>query len=122
MDVPLLVDNIPACWIDRRPHERRLVSWFDVPVSPGSDAEFASWLRDEGIPWVLWFREDWTQAPRIAPFLAEGGRVELFGVELVERGREDSYGWILYEVRGEGIPLHDGGPPPTGDLGAVRGR
>ncbi|HCH62832.1 MAG TPA: hypothetical protein DFR83_08515 [Deltaproteobacteria bacterium] len=121
VDVPLLIDNIPACWINRQSHERTLVSWFDVPVSSGSEREFADWLRSEGIPWVLWFREDWTQAPRVAPFLSTGGRIELPGLELVEHGREDSYGWILYEARGEGIPVHTGAPPPRGDLGPVRG-
>jgi hypothetical protein len=120
-DVPLLFDNIPACWINRQPHARTLVSWFDVPVASGSESEFATWLRNEGIPWVLWFREDWTQAPRVAPFLSAGGLVSLPGVELVERGREDSYGWILYEAVGEGIPVHVGDPPPTGDLGPIDG-
>ncbi len=120
-DVPLLFDNIPACWINRRPHSRTLVSWFDVPVASGSESDFAAWLQAEGIPWVLWFREDWTQAPRVAPFLAGGGLVVLPGVELIERGREDAYGWILYEARGEGIPVHVGTPPPTGDLGPLDG-
>ena len=116
-DVPLLLDNIPACWVDRRPHDRTLVSWFDVPVAPGDVAGLGRWLDETGVPWVLWFREDWTQAPRIAPALAEGGVVSAGAVELVERSREDSYGWILYEVRGPGIPIHAGTPPPPVDLG-----
>lgn len=97
--VPLLLDNIPACWINRRPHERSLTSWFDVPSAPGSPAAFSRWLREEEIGWVLWFREDWTQAPLHAPFLADGGTWEGEGVRLIERGREDGYGWIWFEVQ-----------------------
>ncbi len=110
-DQVLLVDNIPACWINRRPHERQLVSWFDVPVPPDNPEVFGAWLVENRIPWVLWFREDWTQAPVIAPFLARGGVIDLTEVQLVERSREDAYGWILYEVQGEGIPAQSLAPP-----------
>ena len=105
--VPLLVDNIPACWINRRPNERRMTSWFDVPVSPGDEAAFAAWLTAEQIGWVLTFREDWTQAPVVAPFLGAGGTWEEGGVRLVERSREDGYGWIFYEV----VPVDGAGKP-----------
>ncbi len=108
-DVPLLVDNIPACWIDRRPHERSLTSWFDVPVSPADPAAFAAWLHREGIGWVLWFREDWTQAPVVAPFLARGGDWSAGDVHLHEVAREDGYGWILFSVEGVAGPER---PPP----------
>ncbi len=97
-DTPLLVDNIPACWINRRHHERELVSWFDVPVTPGDEADFARWLAQEHIGLVLWFREEWTQAPVIAPFLDTNGGWSRDGVSLTERSREDGYGWILYDV------------------------
>ncbi len=100
--VPLLLDNIPACWIDRRPHERQMVSWFDVPTS--GEAAFAAWLLRENIGWVLWFREDWTQAPRVAPFLAAGGTWQGAGVLLEEIDREDGYGWIWFQVVSEEIP------------------
>ena len=98
--VPLLLDNIPACWLDRRHHGWQLTSWFDVPSAPGDEADFARWLAAEQIGWVLWFREDWTQAPHVAPFLAQGGVWEAPGgqLRLVERGREDGYGWIWFEV------------------------
>lgn len=95
---PLLVDNIPACWLDRRHHERELWSWFDVPSEPGDPESFARWLQAEDIGWVLWFREDWTQAPVVAPFLAEGGLWRAGGLGLVETRREDTYGWILFRV------------------------
>lgn len=99
-EVPLVVDNIPACWLNRRPHERTLHSWFDIPSVPGDPASFASWLTHERVAWVLWFQEDWTQAPRVAPFLAAGGTWSAGDRTLVEVAREDHYGWILYRVEG----------------------
>jgi 4-amino-4-deoxy-L-arabinose transferase-like glycosyltransferase len=96
--VPLLLDNIPACWINRRHHERELTSWFDVPSVAGSEADFSRWLLEREVGHVLWFREEWTQAPLVAPFLAEGGEWRGEGVRLVERSREDGYGWIWFEV------------------------
>ena len=97
-DVPMVLDNIPACWIRRTTTNRPMTSWFDVPVQSGDRMGFAKWLEAEQIQWVLWFREDWTQAPRIAPFLADGGTWEMGSVRLVEREREDGYGWIWFEV------------------------
>lgn len=107
--MPLLVDNIPACWLDRRPHDRPLTSWFDVPSAPGDGAAFARWLLEARIGWVLWFREEWTQAPRVAPFLSAGGVWSEGGVTLVQVADEPSYGWRLYRVEGVG----EGAPPPT---------
>ncbi len=98
--VPMLFDDIPACYINRNPHERRMVSWFDVPSEPGDPESFAAFLQAEHIGWVLWFAEDWTQAPRFAPFLREGGTWESGGVRLVEVRREDQYGWIFFEAQG----------------------
>ena len=109
---PLLVDNIPACWLDRRPHERELTSWFDVPSRRGDPGAFAEWIRDAEIGWVLWFREEWTQAPRVAPFLEGGGRWVSGGTVLQEVAREDAYGWILFRVEGVGR-----GAPPGPDAG-----
>ena len=65
----MVLDNIPACWIRRRPQDRTLISWFDVPVNGGAPDAFAQWLTTENVEWVLWFREAWTQAPKVAPFL-----------------------------------------------------
>jgi 4-amino-4-deoxy-L-arabinose transferase-like glycosyltransferase len=98
---PMVVDNIPACWIRRRAHEHNMTSWFDVPASGGSEDRFADWLRTEQIHWVMWFREEWTQAPKVAPFLEKGGRWERGDVVLIERDREDGYGWIWFEVVSE---------------------
>lgn len=96
--VPMILDNIPACWVRRKATERPMTSWFDVPVKSGDGIGFSTWITNEQIQWVLWFREDWTQAPRIAPFLADGGTWEMGAVTLIEREREDGYGWIWFEV------------------------
>ena len=97
-DMVMVLDNIPACWIRRKPTSREMVSWFDVPVPAGQPDAFAEWIQTEDVGWVLWFREEWTQAPVIAPFLAVGGVWEDGNTKLVEHSREDGYGWILYEV------------------------
>jgi 4-amino-4-deoxy-L-arabinose transferase-like glycosyltransferase len=97
-DMPLVLDNIPACWIDRREHERPLTSWHDIPVEGGDEPAFGAWVAREGIGWILWFREDWTQAPRVAPFLSRGGSWAGGGVRLTEVDREDGYGWIFFRV------------------------
>ena len=96
--VPLLVDNIPGCWLDRRDHNRELHTWFDVPVPPEDRQAFAAWLGSERIGYVLWFREDWTQAPVIAPWLATAVPHKLGRVVLVPMREEPGYGWILYKV------------------------
>lgn len=97
-DVPLLLDQIPARWIDRRPHGREILGWADVDVSPGDPEAFGRWLLRRRAGWVMWFREEWTLAPRVAPFLAGGGTWEGGGARLTEVRREDGYGWIFFSV------------------------
>lgn len=97
-DIPLILDNIPGCWINREVHGRRLWTWLDVPVPAGDEVAFAAWIREERIGYALWFAEAWTRAPVVAPWLARGGRVELEGVVFQELDREDQYGWIWYRV------------------------
>ena len=96
----LLVDNIPGAWINRRAHGRSLWTWFDV--LEGREAwpreAFGAWLHVEEIAYVLWFREEWTQAPRVAPWLGGEGEVLLGSVVLVPLEREDGYGWVFYRV------------------------
>ncbi|MCB9743033.1 MAG: glycosyltransferase family 39 protein [Alphaproteobacteria bacterium] len=94
----MLVDNIPGCWLDRREHTLALHTWFDVPVAPGDAQAFGRWLEAEHITRVLWFQEEWTQAPVIAPWLADGRAHELGALRLVPTAREDGYGWIHYKV------------------------
>jgi len=97
----LLVDNIPGAWINRRAHGRSLWTWFDV-LEGEEDSwpreGFGSWLDAEKIAYVLWFREEWTQAPRVAPWLGGDGEVLLGSVVLVPLEREDEYGWVFYRV------------------------
>ncbi|MFM2246123.1 MAG: Dolichyl-phosphate-mannose-protein mannosyltransferase [Pseudomonadota bacterium] len=109
------VDNIPACWLRRRPQERRMTSWYDIETQPeGDPVDLARQLRAGEVRWVLWFAEGWTQAPRVAPALAAGGIIELDGVQLIERAREDGYGWIFYQVAPPGPP-----PPLPAPLPAL---
>ena len=97
------VDNIPACWLRRRTQERQMTSWYDIETRPeGDTADLARQLREGEVRWVLWFAESWTQAPRVAPALAAGGTLQLDGLRLIERAREDGYGWIFYQVVAEG--------------------
>jgi len=98
-DAVMVLDNIPACWIRRRPHQRQMISWFDVPVPSDNPKAFSDWLQRENVEWVLWFRESWTQAPKVAPFLSRGGEWSNDGIQLIERDREDGYGWIWYQVQ-----------------------
>lgn len=106
----LILDNIPACWINRNPMERRLITWMDIPTPDGDQDAFAAWLLQERIRYALFFQEDWTEAPRRAPFLAGGGTWAHGGVTLSEVAREDDYGWIFYTVTPDG--QH---PPPAPD-------
>ena len=117
-ETPLLIDNIPRCWVDRVPHAREIHNWFDLPLPDGDPAAFGAHLQAHRIAWVLWFAEDWTQAPRFAPFLAAGGTVSVGPVRLREAAREDGYGWILYAVEGAAAPTVLDAPDP-GDY--VRG-
>lgn len=93
----ILVDNIPACWMNRSNHDYRMISWFDIPVPKNNPQAFAEWLIKEDVWGVLWFHEEWTQAPKIAPFLQFGGVWSGKSVALKEDEREDEYGWIFYK-------------------------
>lgn len=93
----ILVDNIPACWMNRIKHEYRLISWFDIPVPSNNPKAFAQWLVKEDVWGVLWFQEEWTQAPKIAPFLQYGGVWSGGKASLQETARENEYGWIFYQ-------------------------
>ena len=60
-------------------------------------------LRDEGIHYLVWFEEDWTESLTIAPFLAAGeavqaGPVTITPVDQTPPIAEGGYGWILYVV------------------------
>jgi len=112
--VPMVLDNIPERFLSRRPHERDLRTWLDL--EPGSPEAFGAYLARDRVGWVLWFREAWTRAPVVAPFLAGGGAVRCGPVDLVERDREEGYGWIWYEV----VPVD--APGGAGYRGAASGQ
>ncbi len=100
-DVVLLVDNIPGCWLDRRDHGRELWTWFDVPVGPNDREAFGAWLVEEQVGYVLWFAEEWTQAPVIAPWLEDVRPHQLGPVVLTPLRSDEAYGWAFYSVHAE---------------------
>ncbi len=97
-EVPLLLDNIPGCWLNRRHNDYTLFTWMDLPVAPGDRTAFGEWLERKRVGYVLWFREEWTTAPIIAPWLQQGGYQQAGSIWLEELDREDAYGWIWYKV------------------------
>ena len=62
----------------------------------GSEVQFQQWLLEQDVWGVLWFAEEWTQAPKAAPFLADGGRWCYEQLCLQEKYRGDEYGWIFF--------------------------
>ena len=96
-DDSLILDNIPACWINRRPHELTLHSWFDLPVFSHPD-ELIDWAEENRVEWILFFQEEWTQAPAKAQFLVNGGNLEGTRGRLIERQVDYHYGWRWYQV------------------------
>lgn len=111
----LLVDNIPGCYIDRRPHPWRLFTWMDLPVAPGDWAGFARWARAEDLRFVVWFAEDWTQAPVIAPWLGHPTDHEVEGVRFELLAEDAAYGWILYRVSAAPLGAQHGQPEEQGE-------
>lgn len=97
----LVFDNIPACYLNRKPHTWRLISWFDVPVPHDDEGAMASWLREQQIRYVLWFQEDWTQAPLVAPYLRTPRAHRLEGLLLKPLFQDAAYGFVFYEVQVE---------------------
>ena len=92
----LLVDNIPERWINRKPNSFRIISWHDVPVASSNPMQFARWIQENDVWCVLWFKEEWTQAPKLAPFLAAGTQWKQEEVVLTPHSKEEDYGWIFY--------------------------
>lgn len=99
MGTAMILDNIPACWINRRAHGYELYSWFDLELIPGDPEDLARLIEREDLRYVMWFKEDWTQAPRLAPYLAEV-EAHTVGPYILQPLRwEMEYGFIFYEVR-----------------------
>jgi hypothetical protein len=107
-DAVLILDNIPERWLSRRDHKRRFLSWMDLSECPdqGGSCELASLafgnlLFEEGVSYVLWFKERWTKGPIAAPYLGGADRMDLGKVSLnpVRMDRiEEVDGWVFYEV------------------------
>lgn len=103
----VLVSSIPECWLDRQHGPLRVHNWWqDIPseLRDREPAALGQWLVDKEIRYVLWFREDWTDAPSNAPYLAAGEPVDLGPVVLLPLDREDEYGWILFATERPGWP------------------
>lgn len=105
----VLVSSIPECWLKRHHGPLRVFNWWkDIPpeVRDREPEAFGQWLDEHHIDYVLWFREDWTDAPSNAPWLADGAGRALGARTFRPLDREDGYGWILYGVdRGSGVAL-----------------
>ena len=107
-DAVLVLDNIPERWLSRKKHGRQFLSWMDLAECPEgggacelSPLKFGNLLFEQGVSYVLWFKEEWTMAPRAAPYLAGADTVQLGKVSLsplrVER-MDEVDGWVFYEV------------------------
>lgn len=96
---PLLVDNVPACWLRRDASPYTLHSWFDVPHFNDVEQLF-EWAEQENVHWILFFKEEWTQAPLKASFFLEDRtrwRLSNGQIELVDQ--EEQYGWKWYRIQ-----------------------
>ena len=96
---PLLVDNVPACWLRRDASQYTLHSWFDVPHFDEAE-QLLEWAAQENVHWVLFFKEEWTQAPLKASFFLEDRvqwRLSNGQIELVDQ--EEQYGWKWYRIQ-----------------------
>lgn len=94
---PMILDNVPACWIRRQPQAYQLYSWFDLPAYDTPE-DLLLWSREHDVHWVLYFQEEWTQAPSKAVFLSEirEYRSEQGDIQLL--AEEAVYGWRWFEV------------------------
>ncbi len=109
-DAGMVLGSIPEVWIQRKAHPFRVSAWWFIPqrLKHEPAERFGAFLVDERIDYVMWFAEEWTEAPAIAPYLADGVAVTVGPATLVPVDREDGYGWILYVVERPGEPA-----PPT---------
>jgi hypothetical protein len=96
----IILDNVPRSYINRRDHGYKLLSWFDLEeVNPNGDVQGFDGILDlQEVRYVLWFRETWTRAATVAPFLGNDEPVILPRHELVPLRHDDAYGWAFYEV------------------------
>ncbi len=95
---PLLLDNVPACWLRRDENPFELHSWFDVPTFTTPD-ELWTWADSNDVEYVLFFREEWTQAPIKASFLLDRDTIDIDNQgRIVLLDEETEYGWKWYRL------------------------
>jgi hypothetical protein len=75
-----------------------MFTWMDLDTLDGGPEGFAAWARRERIRYVTWFREDWTLAPAVAPWLGYPVVHRVGGLRFTPLRDEPGYGWILYAV------------------------
>ena len=117
----MILGSIPEVWVQRRDHAFRVTSWWFLPPSLRGQpaAAVGHFFVDQRVDYVMWFAEEWTEAPAFAPWLAEGRPVQAGPARLVPVDREDGYGWILYVVERPGEPAPP--RPPAFGSGDVQG-
>ena len=108
-DAGMVLGSIPEVWVQRKEHPFRVTAWWFLPRSlkGAQKAELGAFLADQRVDYLMWFAEEWTEAPAIAPYLAAGQAIDAGDVRLIPIDREDGYGWILYVVERPGAE-----PPP----------
>lgn len=106
----MVLGGIPEVWIQRQEHPFRVSAWWFLPqrLKHEPPEAFGRFLVDQRIDYLMWFVEEWTEAPAIAPYLADGQATKVGPAALTPVDREDGYGWILYVVTRPGEA-----PPPA---------
>ena len=126
-DVVLVADNIPATWLSRIENERHVVRWSatqpteEPPPEDGpawvpsglSRDGFGSWLIEHGVSLVVVFSENNRGSLTKAPWLGDLRPQRLGPAQLHPIAREEGYGFIAWQVRGDGAPDHPTGLPPV---------
>lgn len=93
----MILDNVPACWIRRQPQTYQMYSWFDLPVFQ-TPAELIQWAIEHEVYWVLFFEEEWTQAPIKAGFLSNLQNYENETGTILLQQEEKLYGWRWFTI------------------------
>lgn len=118
-DVGIVTDNIPATWLSRIPNERRVLRWSSEQVPSLDQAAFGAWLLEQRIALVFSFAENNRGSLTKAPWLGTLRPVIAGPAQLQPIAREDGYGFIAWQVRGDGTLSHPTNLPPA-DAGGVQ--
>ncbi len=116
-DVGVLADLIPATWLSRTTTERRVFLWRQAELPDADPEAFATFVRENRISLVFWFREEWVGAQRMAPWLSDPQPREVGGLRLLPVAAEAGYGFVAWQVVEPGWP--DASMPPPLDAGAT---